>query len=209
MLKKIAGAVAAGAVVLGTAGVGTAHADPYWQCVTFARTFSGIQIFGDAWTWWTQATSAHYATGITPQAGAVLVFQPYGKMTRGHVAVVSQVLTDRIVQVTHANWGGSRGKVEENVTMVDVSEKGDWSKVKVWYDPTGDLGSTVYPTYGFIYQSAKDAAAQVMAQVSGPAGKDAAKPVAAKDAAVKAAPGKPAAAAKDDAVKAALAKSGT
>ncbi|NEX94804.1 CHAP domain-containing protein [Caulobacter sp. 17J65-9] len=208
MLKKFAGAVAAAAVVLGTAGVGTAHADPYWQCVTFARMFSGIQIFGDAWTWWTQATSAHYATGITPQAGAVLVFQPYGKMTRGHVAVVSQVLTDRIVQVTHANWGGSRGKVEENVTMVDVSEKGDWSKVKVWYDPTGDLGSTVYPTYGFIYQSAKDAAAQVMAQVSGqgssPSGKDAAKSVAKEDA-VKAALGKPAA--KDDAVKAAKAGS--
>lgn len=167
MLKKIAGAVAAAAVVLGATGVGSAQADPYWQCVTFARMFSGIQIFGDAWTWWKQAATGSYATGFTPEAGAVLVFQPYGKMTRGHVAVVSQVLTDRIVQVTHANWGGSRGKVEENVTIVDVSEKGDWSKVKVWYDPTGDLGSTIYPTYGFIYQTAKDAAAQVVAQVSG------------------------------------------
>ncbi|CAL4866536.1 hypothetical protein MMA231_00779 [Asticcacaulis sp. MM231] len=29
---------------------------------------------------------------------------------------------------------------------------GDWSKVKVWYGPSNDLGTTVYPTYGFIYQ---------------------------------------------------------
>ncbi|MFK9236815.1 CHAP domain-containing protein, partial [Escherichia coli] len=73
-----------------------------WQCVTFARLFSGIQIFGDARTWWTQALGK-YARGFTPEAGSVLVFKPYGPMTRGHVAVVSQVLTDRIIQVTHAN----------------------------------------------------------------------------------------------------------
>ncbi len=79
-------------------------------------------------------------------------------MRSGHVAVVSQVLTDRIVQVTHANWStiaGHRGQVENDVTVVDVSPKGDWSQVKVWYDPAGDLGTTVYPTYGFIYQAAQ------------------------------------------------------
>ena len=27
------------------------------------------------------------------------------------IAVVSDILTDRVVRVTHANWGGSRGKV--------------------------------------------------------------------------------------------------
>ena len=37
-------------------------------------------------------------------------------------------LTDRVIRVTHANWGGSRGKVEENVTVVDVSADGDWSR---------------------------------------------------------------------------------
>ncbi|MEI9965340.1 MAG: hypothetical protein WDM92_12300 [Caulobacteraceae bacterium] len=45
-------------------------------------------------------------------------------MKLGHVAVVSQVLTDRIIQVTHANWSvidGERGKIEQNVTVVDVS----------------------------------------------------------------------------------------
>lgn len=130
-----------------------------WQCAQFARLFSGIQIFGDAATWWKQAIGK-YARGFTPESGSVLVFKPYGPMTRGHVAVVSQVLTDRIIQVTHANWSpidGRRGKVEKDVTVVDVSKTGDWSQVKVFYNPTGDLGTTVYPTYGFVYKAAKAA----------------------------------------------------
>ena len=139
---------------------GEARADGYLQCVPFARMISGIEIFGDAWTWWRQA-AGKYAQGFTPKAGAVLVFKPNGVMTKGHVAVVSQVLTDRIIQVTHANWSmidGSRGQVEKDVTVVDVSAAGDWSLVKVWYDPSRDLGSTTYPTYGFIYQSPQGAA---------------------------------------------------
>src|SRR5271168_2623333 len=71
-----------------------------WQCAEFARMFSGIQLFGDARTWWTQALGK-YARGFTPESGSVLVFKPYGPMTRGHVAVVSEVLTERIIQVTH------------------------------------------------------------------------------------------------------------
>ena len=132
-----------------------ARAEDYWQCAAFARVFSGIQIVGDAWTWWEKATG-HYLTGQTPQAGAVLVFKPQGAMRLGHVAVVSQVLTDRIIQVTHANWsriGGERGKIEQNVTVVDVSPDGDWTEVKVWYDPLRDLGTTTYSTYGFIYKT--------------------------------------------------------
>ena len=132
-----------------------ASANQGWQCAQFARLFTGIQIFGDAGTWWQKAVGK-YARGFTPQAGSVLVFKPYGAMSRGHVSVVSQVLTDRIIQVTHANWsmiGGKRGQVEKDVTVVDVSPSGDWSQVKVWYDPSGNLGSTVYPTYGFIYKA--------------------------------------------------------
>jgi surface antigen len=45
------------------------------------------------------------------------------------------------------------------VTVIDVSPAGDWSQVKVWYDPVRDLGKTVYPTYGFIYQTTHVAAA--------------------------------------------------
>ena len=167
MMKRLTGALVA--ATLAFSGMASqAHADPYWQCVTFARMFSGIQIFGDAWTWWNQA-SGKYQKGQTPEVGAVLVFRPNGRMKLGHVAVVTQVLTDRIVQVTHANWGGSRGKVEENVTVVDVSPSNDWSQVKVWYNPINDLGTTVYPTYGFIYKGARDAfdaGRQIAANVS-------------------------------------------
>jgi surface antigen len=145
---------------------GGAFADPYWQCVPFARLVSGIQIFGDAWTWWSQA-AGKYETGFTPKAGAVLCFKPNGKMRLGHVAVVSQVITDRVVQITHANWSridGTRGQVEKNVTVVDVSPAGDWSQVKVWYDSARDLGGTVSPTYGFIYQTPKQTNGFAVAQ---------------------------------------------
>lgn len=143
------------AVMLSLVPVSGAVADIYWQCVPFARLISGIQIFGDARTWWTQATGK-YDKGDAPKAGAVLCFKPVGKMQLGHVAVVSQVLTERVIQITHANWsriGGTRGQIEKDVTVIDVSPTGDWSEVKVWYDPARDLGSTTYPTYGFIYQN--------------------------------------------------------
>jgi len=164
MMKRLTAAAVAATLIFFSVG-GEAKADPYWQCVTFARMFSGIQIFGDAWTWWDKAVGK-YKTGFSPETGAVLVFKPVGRMTRGHVAVVSQVLTDRIVQITHANWGGSRGKVEEDVTVVDVSAKGDWSQVKVWYGPSRDLGTTVYPTYGFVYNAARDTATRIATAAS-------------------------------------------
>ena len=160
MLKRtrtLLGSLAVAAVMSFVPVLGGATAEPYWQCVPFARLMSGIQIFGDAYTWWTQAVG-HYAEGFQPKAGAVLCFKPTERMRLGHVAVVSEVLTDRIVQITHANWSpidGGRGKVEKDVTLVDVSPEGNWSQVKVWYDPSRDLGGSTYQTYGFIYQDAR------------------------------------------------------
>jgi surface antigen len=157
--RAVFGSLAVSVVLL--MGAGQAQAQDYWQCVPFARMISGINIFGDAWTWW-QKAAGKYAQGFTPKAGAVLVFKPHGVMDKGHVAVVSQVLTDRVIQVTQANWSlieGRRGQVERDVTVIDVSPAGDWSQVKVWYDPVRDLGKTVYPTYGFIYQTTQTAAA--------------------------------------------------
>ena len=145
------------AVVALMATTGAASARDAWQCVPFARMVSGIDLFGDAWTWWGQAIGK-YPTGFSPSTGAVLVFKPQGAMRLGHVAVVSKVVTERVIQVTHANWSlmeGHRGQVEENVTVVDVSATGDWSQVKVWNDPSRDLGSTTYPTYGFIYNQSE------------------------------------------------------
>jgi surface antigen len=151
--RTLAGSLAVAAVLSLVPLSSGAVAGTYWQCVPFARLISGVEIFGDAWTWWRQAVGK-YATGHSPQAGAVLCFKPTGKMRLGHVAVVSRVLTDRVVQVTHANWsriGGTRGQIEKDVTVIDVSAAGDWSQVKVWYDPIRDLGTTTYPTHGFIY----------------------------------------------------------
>lgn len=123
------------------------------ECVPFARQMSGIQIFGDAWTWWGQASS-RYQEGSQPKAGAVLVFRPHGVMKLGHVAVVSRIVSDRILMVTHANWsriGGVRGQIERDVTLVDVSAENDWSEVRVWWRDNQGLGTTRYPVYGFIY----------------------------------------------------------
>jgi surface antigen len=123
------------------------------QCVPFARAASGIQIYGDAWTWWNQA-EGRYARGSTPRPGAVIVFERTGRLPLGHVAVVSRVVEKRVVLLTHANWSrqnGERGHAEQDVTLFDVSPDNDWSQVKVWYRDTDGLGGTVYPVAGFIY----------------------------------------------------------
>jgi surface antigen len=64
--------------------------------------------------------------------------------------MVSQVVSDREVLLTHANWSRPGG-IERNVRAIDVSAAGDWSEVKVWYGPNGGLGTSSYPTNGFIY----------------------------------------------------------
>ena len=126
---------------------------PYWQCAPFARQFSGIDIRGDAWTWWSLA-DGRYAKGNRPRIGAVLSFMPSGNMHLGHVATVTQVLGDREITVTHANWSpinGTRGQIERDALVRDVSDDNDWSRVRVWYAPIGDLGTTTWPVDGFIY----------------------------------------------------------
>ena len=119
------------------------------QCVPYARIVSGVNIRGDALTWWDQAED-RYARGHVPRRGAVLAFRPYGPMTLGHVAVVSKVLDDRRVLIRHANWSVP-GAIEEDVLAIDVSDAGDWSEVRVWHSPTGQMGARTNPTFGFIY----------------------------------------------------------
>lgn len=123
------------------------------QCVPFARAASGIQIYGDAWTWWDQA-AGQYRRGFTPRVGAVIVFARSARLPLGHVAVVSRIVDRRVVMVTHANWSrqnGERGHAEQDVTLTDVSPGGDWSEVRVWYRDSHGLGSTAYPISGFVY----------------------------------------------------------
>ncbi|MEG3171032.1 CHAP domain-containing protein [Sphingomonas sp. ZB1N12] len=142
----------------------TPAAAQFWQCVTFARSVSGIEIRGNANTWWDQA-AGRYERGHSPKAGSVLAFSPTSRMRVGHVAMVSKVVSDREVLLTHANWSRP-GAVETNVRAIDVSDAGDWSKVKVWYGPQGDLGTSVYPTKGFIYSGHAPAGDTLDAQPS-------------------------------------------
>nr|WP_247712842.1 CHAP domain-containing protein [Qipengyuania intermedia] len=125
----------------------------YIQCAPYAREISGIEIYGDARTWWTQA-QARYETGNLPREGAVMAFRPHRSMQLGHVATVSRVLDSRRVLLDHANWSpidGKRGQVEKNVLAIDVSPNNDWSEVRVWYAPIADVGKTRWPIEGFIY----------------------------------------------------------
>ena len=128
-----------------------------WQCVQFARMFSGIQLFGAAAAWWNQA-AGKYLRGNSPAIGSVLVFKAIGSMRSGHVATVTQLISDRVIKITHANWSvinGHRGQVERNVTVVDASPNNDWSQVKVWFAPIGKVGNKAYPVNGFIYSGGK------------------------------------------------------
>ena len=140
--------------VLGTVQVAEAR---YVQCAPFAREVSGIDIHGNANTWWGQA-AGRYDRGQTPVAGAVMAFKAVRSMPVGHVAMVSRIVSDREVLLTHANWS-RRGGIERDVRAVDVSPAGDWSQVRVWFAGNRDLGTTVYPLAGFIYSGKAPAAA--------------------------------------------------
>lgn len=131
------------------------------QCVPFARQASGVAIFGDAWTWWSQA-EGRYARGSVPKVGAVVAFAKSDRLRLGHVAVVSRIVEPRVLMLTHANWSrfedGKRGRVEQDVTLFDVSPHGDWSRVRVWFRGSEALGSSTYPVHGFIYGPASGVA---------------------------------------------------
>jgi surface antigen len=120
------------------------------ECVPFARALSGIDLRGNAVDWWWQA-SGRYARGKVPAIGAVMVLAPAPGLPRGHVSVVSQVMSPREILVTQANWVHHR--VTTDQLVVDVSAYGDWSLVRVWWPPTGTLGMTGYAVLGFIYSA--------------------------------------------------------
>ena len=117
------------------------------ECAPYARQVSGIQLHGEAYSWWDQA-AGRYDRGSVPRPGSVLVFRRSARLGSGHVSVVQRVVSDREIMVTQANW--MRGHVTHDEPVVDVSSGNDWSAVRVWWAPTATLGLTAYPTYGFI-----------------------------------------------------------
>jgi surface antigen len=148
------------------------HAYARWggiSCVPYARSVSGIEVAGNAWEWWDNA-AGRYARGSRPEPGSVLSFSANGRMRLGHVAVVSQVINAREIEVDQANWWGPgmRGGVSHNMPVVDVSENNDWTAVRVGLGQSGEFGS-VYPTNGFIYGRPDNG--EMVAAVSAPAPK--------------------------------------
>jgi surface antigen len=122
------------------------------QCVPFARAASGIEIKGNAANWW-DAASGVYARGQAPEPGSVLNFRSTRGMRLGHVAVVTNIVSDREIEIDHANWAGpgaSKGGVSRGMSVIDVSPDNSWTQVRVSLGGEGKYGS-VYPTYGFIY----------------------------------------------------------
>ncbi len=117
------------------------------ECAPFAREASGILLYGEAYTWWDQARG-RYQRSSQPVPGEVLVFRRSGRLASGHVSVVRRVVSDREITVTQANWVHRR--ITRDEPVVDVSPGNDWSAVRVWWAPSGSLGASTYPTYGFI-----------------------------------------------------------
>lgn len=155
--RKLGKAFAAFGMAACLAAGTPALASNYLQCAPFARDESGVQLYGAAKNWWHQAGGT-YARGKEPRKGAVLAFASTRSMPSGHVAVVRKIINEREIMIDHANWspiGNRRGQIERNVRVKDVSPNNDWSMVRVWYAPIGDLGLRANPVQGFIYPEAE------------------------------------------------------
>ncbi|MCM8733105.1 CHAP domain-containing protein [Azospirillum sp. A1-3] len=124
------------------------------DCVRTVRSISDFTIRGDAWTWWDHA-AGQYDREHRPAVGSVLVFKRTGHMRRGHVSLVSAVIDRRTIEVDHS-WLDGDG-LRRGMRVVDVSRNNDWSSVRVWHEPTDQLGLRVYAAYGFIMPEGEEA----------------------------------------------------
>jgi hypothetical protein len=147
VLAAPAGLAACGSTSGPALSAGGGPSYPGIDCAPFARELSGIALYGDAASWWEQA-AGHYRRQARPVLGAALVFRREDRLPSGHVSVVSRLLGPRQIQVTQANW--VHGELDSDQLVVDVSERNDWSTVRVWWPPVGQLGAHQYATYGFI-----------------------------------------------------------
>jgi hypothetical protein len=164
-MNKFVRAAVALLMTLGSVMVAAPATAGVLQCAPYAREVSGIQLFGRAANWWDQA-AGRYERGQEPRVGAVLAFSASRAMPAGHVAMVSKIVGPREVLLDHANWS-YRGGIEHDVRAIDVSPENDWSDVRVWYGPIGDLGLRSNPAHGFIYPTATMIASAPGPQVGG------------------------------------------
>jgi hypothetical protein len=118
-------------------------------CVEYARIRSGFNIVGDAKLWWQHAASSLYARASHPVEEAVMVFSGSKRLKRGHVAVVTDIVSPREIIVDQANWQ-NHGEIDHATPVLDVSKNNDWSLVRVWDIPSSSFGARIYPVSGFI-----------------------------------------------------------
>jgi hypothetical protein len=119
------------------------------QCVPYARSASGIEIYGNANEWWRKA-AGKYRRDHAPAPGTVMVFKGSAQDPRGHVAVVRTIKSSRLLIVDHANWFG-HGEITVATPVLDVSPNNDWSQVRVWWLPGDQWGARTFSIAGFIY----------------------------------------------------------
>jgi hypothetical protein len=119
------------------------------QCVPYARRETGIDIHGNANLWW-QRAAGRFERSHVPARGTVMAFKGSASNPRGHVAVVREIRGPRELTVDHANWLGG-GEISVETPVIDVSQNNDWSKVRVYFVPSGQWGARVFPVAGFIY----------------------------------------------------------
>ena len=117
-------------------------------CVEYARARSGLAVFGDAKFWWARAKNL-YARMTLPMEDAVMVFSGSARLKKGHVAVVTDIVSKREIRVDQANWQ-NHGEIDHSTPVLDVSARNDWSKVRVWDMRSGGFGAHVYAISGFI-----------------------------------------------------------
>lgn len=130
----------------GGPGSDTGRAAPV-ECAPFARALTGVALSGAAADWWRQA-DGRYVRTQAPDVGSILVLRRSARLPSGHVAVVSKVVSRREIMVTQANW--VHHHVTEDQPVIDISGDGDWTEVRVWWPPSGQMGASAYPAYGFI-----------------------------------------------------------
>lgn len=118
------------------------------ECVPYARARSGVELFGDAGSWWERA-DGKYVREPTPLLGSVMVLSGYAGPGRGHVGVVSGLVSAREIRLDHANWVGD-GSVYLGDPVVDVSPDNRWTEVRVWNPRSRSWGTKTYLVEGFI-----------------------------------------------------------
>ena len=129
-------------------GIGPGAGDVASSCVLYARAVSGIDIRGDAYTWWDSA-AGRYLRGQVPEAGAVLVLAKTDRLQLGHLAVVRQVIDTRDILVDHSNW--VPGRIITGMQVQDVSPANDWTALRFFNRDYGVYGG-IYAADGFIYR---------------------------------------------------------